>query len=396
MWLITVRRWTRWGASVLPLPLLTWGCEDIGSKAGPVRPELLKFEPAREVDSRQSVGWIMQRLNPQRLDQAWSRLDSPWRPFHKSTLIAFLGEPEVSNHAKPVYTEAMARAEREATRFSQLLGSVSPGERNELALFVDVPGVEAVAWGATLARELGVQPVLTFNNIPHQRGVLAHEQVLGALLYYGQELEQLNLTPETPPMLLADAGRFAPNRRVGANEFDNRYYLVPTDLPSARHLQARGIKYLLYLTRGERREQDDLNPYFVDLTTSQVVQVTVLDASTFHDVDVERVRALAQEDREKGGRVGESQRGTTAAFGGLSGVSPIWWFMMGRMTLGFGSGFGAYTAPVPRYQPYRPAPRQTMFSGGGWSGGRYTGASWRSWSGGSFGGAKGFTSGGGG
>jgi hypothetical protein len=34
-----------------------------------------------------------------------------------------------------------------------------------------------------------MQPVLTFNNIPHQRGILAHEKVLGALLYYASELE---------------------------------------------------------------------------------------------------------------------------------------------------------------------------------------------------------------
>jgi hypothetical protein len=396
MWLMTVRRWTRWGAALLPLPLATWGCEDVASKAGPVRPELLKFEPAREADSRHSVGWILQRQNPQRLDQAWMRPESPWRPFHKSTLTAFLGEPEVANYAKPVYTEAMARAEREATRFSQLLGSITPAERGQLALFVDLPGVEAVAWGATLARELRVQPVLTFNNIPHQRGVLAYEQVLGALLYYGQEIEQLNLPSDAPPVLIADAQRFAPDRRVGPGDFDNRYYLVPTDLPSAPQLQARGITYLLYLTRGERREQDDLNPYFVDLSTSQAVQVTVLDASKFHDVDVEQVRTLAREDREKAVGTAGRPAGAATTAGGFSGVSPIWWLLLGRMS---GPGLMGYAAPAPvyqPYQPYRPARRDTIFTSGGWSGGRYTGSSWRSWFGGSFGGAKGLSSGGGG
>ncbi|MBI3327892.1 MAG: hypothetical protein HYZ81_14475 [Nitrospinae bacterium] len=394
MWLMTVRRWTRWGTTLFPIPLLTWGCEDAGSQAGPLRPELLKFEPARDADSRHSAGWIVYRLNPQRLDQVWGRPESPWRPFHKSTLITFLGEPEVANYAKPVYTEAMARAEREAHHFSQLLDEMSQADRNEVAVFVDLPGVEAVVWGAVLARELRMQPVLTFNNIPHQQGVLAHEHVLGALLYYAQEVEQQHLPLEANPVFLADAQRFAPRRTVGRDEFDNRYYLVPTDLPSASQFQARGIKYLVYLTHGERREQDDLNPYFIDLSTGNAVQVTVLDPTQFRDVDVERARTLAKEDRERAGATTAGRAGVTTGGGGYYGSSPVWWYLLGRMS---SPGPLIYTTPAPTYQPYRPERRETVFTGGsGWSGGRYSGTSWRSWFGGGFGGSKGLTSGGGG
>lgn len=384
MWLMTVRRWTRWGTTLFPLPLLTWGCEDVGSTAGPLQPELLKFEPAREADSRQSASWIVYRLNPQRLDQAWIGQESPWRPFQKSTLITFLGEAGVGNYAKPVYTDTMAQAEREAHNFGRLVHDMSPEDRNELAIVVDVPGVEAVAWGATLARDLGVQPVLTFNNIPHQRGVLAQEKVLGALLYYAQELEGLRLPPQATPVFLADAQRFAPGRSVSRDEFDNRYYLVPTDLPSAPQFQARGIKYLLYITRGERREQDDLNPYFADLSSGQAMQVTVLDASSFRELDVERVRTLAKGDRERA-EVGTPSRSvTTTSAGGYAGPSPLWWYFLGRMSSPTPM---IYTTPTPMYQPYQPVRRETIFtSGGGWSGGRYSGG---------FGGSKGLSSGGG-
>ncbi len=392
MWLTTIRRWTRWGAMLLPVPLLPWGCEDTGDRAGPLRPEALRFGPARDADSRQSSGWIVYRLNPKRLDQAWCRLESPWRPFHKSTLITFLGEPDVANYAKPVYTDTMAQAEREAHHFSQLLQEMSEKDRNELALFVDVPGVQAVAWGAILARELRVQPILTFNNIPHQRGVLAHEKILGSLLYYGQEMEQLNLPSHVTPVFVSDVQRFAPGRNVGRDEFDNRYYLVPTDLPSGTQLQAQGIKYLLYITQGDRREQDDLNSYFADLSTGAGIQVTVFDAGAFHDVDVDRLRALAKEDRKEG-RVTPSGRTETTSAGGYFGPSPIWWYLLGRMS---SPSPMIYTAPAPLYQPYQPVRRETVFTGGGgWSGGRYIGTSWRSWFGGGFGGAKGLTSSGG-
>src|SRR6266511_3549736 len=386
MWLMTVRHWTRWGTTLFSLPLLTWGCEDVGSNAGPLQPELLKFEPAREFDSRQSGSWIVYRLNPQRLDETWCRPDSPWRPFHKSTLISFLGEPEVANYAKPVYTDTMAQAEREAYHFSRLLDDMSPKDRDEVAVFVDVPGVEAVAWGAVLGRQLRMQPVLTFNNIPHQRGVLAHEKVLGALLYYASELERLHLSPQAAPVFLADAQRFAPDRAVGRDEFDNRYYLVSTDLPSTAQWQAQGTKYLLYISRGERREADDLNAYFVDLSTGDAVQITRFDAARFRVVDVERVRTLAKEERERAG-------GTTASTGGYYSTSPIWWYLLGRLS---SPSSVIYTAPTPMYQPYRPEPRATIFtSGGGWSGGRYIGTSWRARFGGGFGGGKGVSSGGG-
>jgi hypothetical protein len=64
---------------------------------------------------------------------------------------------------------------------------------------------------------------------------------------------------------MADAARMGP-ATVKPRDFDNRYFLLETDLPSAASLAARGIERLVYVrpesaAPGEPPDADDLNPW---------------------------------------------------------------------------------------------------------------------------------------
>lgn len=200
-------------------------------------------------------------LEPAALNRVWAPSESdPWRPYHKHTLFAAIRV--VRPAATPIRGERGTQAEKMADAF------FSKVDLARAAVFVDLPGPESVAWGAALARK-GAVPVGTFNSWPHHRGLIKHEQTLGALLYYAEEMSK---RPKGAgiPVFLMDGNRigrkdFSPSSDV----FDNRYFHMVADFPSAAALQARGLTEVFYVAR-RAEEEDDLNAYFQTLQSNRI------------------------------------------------------------------------------------------------------------------------------
>jgi hypothetical protein len=147
------------------------------------------------------------------------------------------------------------------------------------ALIVDLPGPEAVAFGAGIADQAHLVP--TFDNWPHPLGVVQSHQTLGAMLYYASEIEQKKAqVPDGGPVaFLLDSNRLAAYGDA-SDRFDNRY---PAKIPEVSQLKAMGITNVMYVTSGRAvaREQDDLNDAFVAYKGQGVnVAVMPLDAFT--------------------------------------------------------------------------------------------------------------------
>ncbi len=254
------------GAGFVGVTLGALGC---GEPAGPaeIRPQEIFSRGFVQADSLGGEAW-RKYLKAEALHAAWvPPAASPWRPYYKPTLVAAVSL--VRSAAAPARTsgaEAAGKMAEEFARAADLRGA---------AVFVDLPGPESLAWAAALARK-GFQPVATFNNWPHQRGLLPLDQTLGALLYHAEEaaLAKASLPPQAPPAFILEGNRLIPkNVNPSPATFDNRFFHAVTDFPFADALKARSIAKIYYVcNRGNAAgaEEDDLNEYFVSLSKAGI------------------------------------------------------------------------------------------------------------------------------
>lgn len=153
----------------------------------------------------------------------------------------------------------------------------------ETLTFLNLPGPQAVEAGAWLVTAAQCQPVCTFDNWPHPKGLLKPEDTLEALLRWATTVAvarpQLQVT--SPPLWICDSERLGA-RRGQPGEFDNRYYLDDTVLPGAGILAKGGVKRIVYVTLGgDPTPTLDLEGYFADLLIAglPVLRVDLADPS---------------------------------------------------------------------------------------------------------------------
>lgn len=247
-------------AGFVSLTLGALGCGEPSSSV-PANPQELFRTGTTTSDSLQGQAW-RKYLGAMELHRAWAPgTDSPWRAFYKPTLIAAIAT--VQSAAMPVRTPLMTPAEAEAQRF------VTTVNLKDTAVFVDLPGEESVLWGAALHAQ-GQLPVLTINNWPHPAGLLRLERPLGALLYYAAQVAAAPLPKDARPAFLLERSRLGQKGlNPSSSQFDNRYFHVLTDFPSAEVLKSRGIRQIVYVNPQSifpGAESDDLSDYFVQLS----------------------------------------------------------------------------------------------------------------------------------
>lgn len=155
------------------------------------------------------------------------------------------------------------------------LGAMLAGKAEDVALVVDLPGPESVAFAAGLAGMF--DPVFLFDNWPHPRGAVRAHRTLSAALYY-QPLfaKRKKDTAQRPPVFVLDRDRLVTVNET--TEFDNRWV---AKLPNASQLKRLG-KRLLYVTpqATDTVERDDLNDEFVAYDKAGI-EVRMVGADAF-------------------------------------------------------------------------------------------------------------------
>jgi hypothetical protein len=282
----------------------------------PLDGEKLVWQHRVEADSTGSAAW-RDFAKTEKLSQAWvPPAGGPWLPYAKLPLLnsidSFGGRvypvrpvdnldgisEAIRSVMTPVAGETPAPSgEGDGDKKPPAEGAAAPppasgaapapvdpvAAMRRTAVFVDLPGPQSVAWAMALARDHGHQPVPAVNNVPHQSGLVAHHQTLGAMVYYAGEMQRLRddkrIPGDGPPAFILERQRLNRVASVGSNQYDNRYYHVEGDFPDAAALKAKGINTVWYVyptwAASPNWDSDDFNTYLVALDAAGIKVVPV-------------------------------------------------------------------------------------------------------------------------
>ncbi|WP_089944287.1 hypothetical protein [Candidatus Entotheonella palauensis] len=334
----------------------------------------LFFRHTGSVDASGSPDW-KRYTDPSRLMDAWRPRSRGWEPYMAPTLMQALESGSLRQQIRPIFSPAMERAfKRGEVLRKDLLSQVTKGP--ETFFIADLPGPEAVAFGAGLAGWADLIPA--FDNWPHPAGVVPSHETLAAMIYYASYVqEQKKQVPEPPPgLLLLDSRRLSPYTDDGA-QFDNRYLAL---VPLQDALRERGIRNVLYVVpdRNQKQERDDLNDEFVAYKDHQI-QVSVFPLS-----DMEQVQERVAEQQPDGTTrtVVHNNYYYGGGFGSHLGFLMLYSFLAPSPFAYYRYPYGGGrrvtfndTRPTRRPPSYTPRPRPTQFSGTRVGGGRGVGRS---------------------
>ncbi|MBX3201156.1 MAG: hypothetical protein KF894_23660 [Labilithrix sp.] len=191
--------------------------------------------------------------------------ESPWARYYKGTLVS-AADPMAGHAALPdVQRLEVVRAADAAAAHVAAVGLPAT-----TLWIVDLRGAASAAFAARLSRDARepIAPVVTFNNWPAHEGLVPADETLAGLISFSPRLPapERGALDRAHPVFLLDSWRLAYRfDDPGDDTFDNRYMLMPTDLPDAETLRARDITRVVYVVEDlddAEVEEDDLNASF--------------------------------------------------------------------------------------------------------------------------------------
>ncbi len=125
------------------------------------------------------------------------------------------------------------------------------------ALVLDLPGEESMDLAYVFARR-GFRPVPLFNGTSGPKPVVDVHRIMRGLQRGTVALRALPLRPDAPPAFLLDALRNGSALAVAPGRYDNRWVVLPQDMPSGSFLARHGISHVTLVRRGGLQPAPDL------------------------------------------------------------------------------------------------------------------------------------------
>ena len=189
--------------------------------------------------------------------------ESPWSRYHKGTLISAVG-PMLGEAMLPDVRslDVVADADAAAAHVAQV------GLPSNTIWLLDLRGAASAAFASRLSRSSHepIAPVVTFNNWPAEDSLIPADETLAGLVAFPPVLPPPGDVDRAHPVFLLDSWRLAFRFDEPEDQtLDNRYMLMPSDLPDAATLKERGITRVIYVVEDlddAEMEEDDLNASF--------------------------------------------------------------------------------------------------------------------------------------
>lgn len=169
----------------------------------------------------------------------WNREESPWSIWAKPVLFAAMNKSDLD------YPRSLT--------FPPVRWAL-PAD-GSTAIIVDLPGAESVAMGLALAKSL-YRPVPLYNCCKAPGMLVNVNPIVEGLVAGGPLLARLDLHPLAPPVFLLDSNRLKNSYFPIPGRFDNRWCILPQDMPSTGFLKKMGIETVLLRSTSIR---DDLS-----------------------------------------------------------------------------------------------------------------------------------------
>jgi hypothetical protein len=177
-------------------------------------------------------------MKREELYRIWAPDVVPWSAWAKPVLFATMPQTMIDNE--------------------ESVGSPDiawlPDADGSTAVIVDEPSEISVGVGVAAARK-GYFPVPLFNGCMAPAMIIDMKAVAAALVAGVQTLAQLHVSTSAQPVFLLDSRRLANKHMANPGRFDNRWAVVPQDMPSAQRLMDAGVSRVI-VRAGE--VQDDL------------------------------------------------------------------------------------------------------------------------------------------
>lgn len=106
--------------------------------------------------------------------------------------------------------------------------------------------------------ERGFRPVPVFNGTIGPSAVVDVRDLVDALGAGALALRDMSIRPDAPPAFLLDADRRGFTSGSLSGRYDNRWVVLPQDLPSATFLQSQRIREVTLIASGTLMPADDL------------------------------------------------------------------------------------------------------------------------------------------
>lgn len=201
--------------------------------------------------------------------EKWTRDLGLYKCYFKTTPLASikqcgdfkLKELEFSDEAKVLYEEFYGCIKQapskdiddEVTTYNEVYDNVN--NKNTLYIF-DIPSIACSELAVMLNNELNIKPILVFNHIVHDFGIVGSKELTNNFIVLSSKLEN-NEAKSFAFMLDYDRYRQEDfNRR---DYFNNQYELMEEDLPPLEILKELSINSFRVFLKGTMK--DDLKDY---------------------------------------------------------------------------------------------------------------------------------------
>ncbi|TYQ14583.1 UNVERIFIED_CONTAM: hypothetical protein Cloal_0929 [Acetivibrio alkalicellulosi] len=164
--------------------------------------------------------------------KTWAPEESPWSLWVKPVLFAFMTLHDYTSNDKPSL---------EPLKWASSLNKST-------AVILDLPGGDGILQGLSFAVHNGYRPIPLYNCCKGHNMIIDVSCITSLLNVGGTIISESNLASDAPPVFILDSRRLEHGYDSNAGKFDNRWCIVPQDMPSANFLKNAGIDTIILRT----------------------------------------------------------------------------------------------------------------------------------------------------
>ncbi|MDP4143413.1 MAG: hypothetical protein Q8936_02865 [Bacillota bacterium] len=211
----------------------------------------------------------------------WCKNSGVFECYVKSTTLASLTTVDSS---KIDYCNTIETNPKNIDTINSLCKMISSDLKDNTFLISDLPAEENLDLSLALNNSMKIKPILSFNHIAHDFGLIGNSLIHNKLVNYSFKFK--NIQNVLAYCFILDNGRyFNSNEYLNPLVFNNQYEITEEELPYVEVLAMAHIKNLIFIYRNEIKEdvkkyldylqEENINISFINLNkeNAEVIKI---------------------------------------------------------------------------------------------------------------------------